>query len=203
MAFWASPNGVKPALALSMSLSRAAAGRARSVVLPPRQIKNLTSCARQRRRRGSKLGLVLVIDRYVRAQNQHSLSLRHPVEIRVHQQFVIFGQCRQIVAVSIAVPLREHDFRVRRVDHAVAILVGYVVIQRIDDLARGDSVGVVPVEAVIDRGQIDARAPRCRRVRATGPDSAPAKLAPRLQRQRTTSRPLRRSYRRSQTRWLD
>ena len=58
------------------------------------------------------------------------------------------------MAVGVAVALGIEDGGIGGVDHAIAVLVGDVVIQRIDHLAGVNTISVVPVQMIIDREQI-------------------------------------------------
>ena len=96
-----------------------------------------------------ELRLVVVVHVHHRVSHRHLAHRRRaPAEVRVAEEAVVARKRGKVVAVGVAVALREHVGRVVLVDDAL-VVAGDVVVDGVGDLARRDALGEVPHEAVV------------------------------------------------------
>ena len=132
------------------------------VIFAVNQVTELLRSAGKTNTGSDELTLILEVNRHRLTQHRHRLGARGPGEVGIVQQTIIAGQCRQEVAVGIAVTLREHPLRIGLVDHAVSrAAAGFlldIVVRRVKRLPAVDAAGEVPVKTVVGRRGLHAGA---------------------------------------------
>ena len=144
------PVGVLSGLAKTVP----ADGIPRTVRLTENQLQDLETGLADRSGRRRKLALIDIVHLDGLAEDGHGLGPGHPIELVVEDQTVVTLERREVVAVGVAMALRECLGRIRRVDDAVGVEVLDVVVLGVDDLARVDAPGEVPIQPVVGRRRL-------------------------------------------------
>ena len=144
------PVGVLAGLAEPVPTHRIAG----AVGLTEDQLQHVQAGLAHRPSRRGELPFVHVVHLNGLAQNGHRLAAGHPVELVVDEQTVVALEACEVVAVGVAVALREGLGGIGRVDHTVGVEVLDVVVLGVDDLARVDAPGEVPIQAVVGRRRL-------------------------------------------------
>ena len=126
-------------------------GISRTISLAKNQLQDLKARLAHGAGRRRKLALIDIVHLDRLAENGDGLGSGHPIELVVEDQTVITLEGCQIMAIGVAVALREGLGRVGRIDHAIGVKVLDIVVLGVDDLARVDAPGKVPIQPVVGR----------------------------------------------------
>ena len=78
------------------------------MVFPDGEVENIDARTSEGGSRGSKLSFIFIIDLDSLAKHGHTFSAGGPSKDRRCEKFIITGEGGQVVAVGVAVALREH-----------------------------------------------------------------------------------------------
>ena len=104
-----------------------------------------------------ELSFVQIVHLHRLAQDGHGFGAGHPIEILIDDEAVVSFQSGEVMTVGVAMALRIGLGRIQCIQHAIVVEILDVVVLNVDDLARIDATGEVPVHAVVGGGRLHAR----------------------------------------------
>ena len=146
------PVGIGPGLAKTVP----ALDISRTVRLAEDQLHDLEPHLADGRGRRSELPFVQIVHLDRLAQDGHGFGAGHPIEILIDDEAVVSFQSGEVMTVGVAMALRIGLGRIQCIQHAIVVEILDVVVLNVDDLARIDATGEVPVHAVVGGGRLHA-----------------------------------------------